>query len=388
MTIFCLLSAILGDTFYSSQIPLADLQPIDQSIETRRSMVFAGLYPTDSNAFDRLADAIQRLALNDRSVTVNKESSVALGQGFRLGFLGTLHMDVFRQRLSDEYASEVIITRPFVPLQLISKGKSRMIEKPIDFPSVRSRGDGLKVLERVINGTIVVPDRFTGSIMELCSSHRGVQQSFDYIPAPSRPDTKVGDVEISDGIALEEEDRWVRMQYQIPLSEIVTTFHSNLKSRSAGYATFDYELPDDEDHDGFIESDLVRIDVVVNKSSPIDAFATVVHRDHALREAKALLTRLKSVIPRQQFEIALQATIGHKIIASERITAVRKDVTAGLYGGHYERKMKHLQKQKEGKKKLRSLSIGKVEIPQEAFSAVLSVDGKVPPSVGGGGKRK
>ena len=361
--------AILGDTFYAAKTPLTEIEPVNRSIETRQSMVFAGLYPIDSNAFDRLADAIQRLVLNDRSVTVNKESSVALGQGFRLGFLGTLHMDVFRQRLNDEYASEVIITRPFVPLQLVSKGKTSMIEKPIDFPNVRNRADGVKVFERIIDGTIIVPDRFTGPVMELCSSHRGIQQTFEYIAAPSSETKKDGEV------VLEGDERWVEIRYKIPLSEIVTTFHSTLKSLSSGYATFDYETP--EGDEGFVEADLVRVDIVVNKSSPIDAFATVVHRDHALREAKAILSRLKSVIPRQQFEIALQAAIGSKIIASERITAVRKDVTAGLYGGHYERKMKHLQKQKEGKKKLRSLSIGKVEIPQEAFSAVLSVDGKV-----------
>ncbi|KNZ62937.1 translation factor GUF1, mitochondrial [Puccinia sorghi] len=449
--------AILGDTFYAANTPPTEIKPVNQSIETRQSMVFAGLYPIDSNAFDRLADAIQRLVLNDRSVTVNKESSVALGQGFRLGFLGTLHMDVFRQRLTDEYASEVIITRPFVPLQrtyrvffetVISKGKTTMIDKPIDFPNVRNRADGIKVFERIVDGTIVVPDRFTGPVMELCSAHRGIQQSFEYIAAPSSETQK------ENGLAMEGgEEGWVEMRYRMPLSEIVTTFHSTLKSLSSGYATFDYETPEGEE--GFIQADLVRVDIVVNKSSPIDAFATVVHRDHALREAKAILTRLKSVIPRQQFEIALQATIGTKIIASERflphsllactlpsfpflttpsfllslcrirrITAVRKDVTAGLCaffttifhtshdaplsnsltnsswifrsdstrdlpdGGHYERKMKHLQKQKEGKKKLRSLSIGKVEIPQEAFSAVLSVDGKVGSTIGGNNKRR
>ncbi|POW19080.1 hypothetical protein PSHT_05100, partial [Puccinia striiformis] len=344
--------AILGDTFYAAKTPITEIEPVNQSIETRQSMVFAGLYPIDSNAFDRLADAIQRLVLNDRSVTVHKESSVALGQGFRLGFLGTLHMDVFRQRLNDEYASEVIITRPFVPLQLVCRGKTSMIEKPVDFPNIRNRGDGVKVFERIIDGTIIVPDRFTGP------SHRGLQQTFEYITAPSSEGRRM----------VRRDERWVEIRYKIPLSEIVTTFHSTLKSLSSGYATFDYETP--EGDQGFIEADLVRVDIVVNKSSPIDAFATVIHRDHALREAKAILTRLKSVIPRQQFEIALQATIGSKIIASERITAVRKDVTAGLYGGHYERK-------------LRSLSIGKVEIPQEAFSAVLSVDGKVSATVSG-----
>lgn len=374
--------AILGDTFYAASTPPAEIQPVNQSIETRQSMVFAGLYPIDSNAFDRLADAIQRLALNDRSVTVNKESSVALGQGFRLGFLGTLHMDVFRQRLADEYASEVIITRPFVPLQLVSKGTCTIIEKPVDFPNVRTRADGVKVFERIIDGTIVVPDRFTGPVMELCSSHRGVQQSFEYMAAASSSSS--GREQESEA-GTEGAERWVTMRYKLPLSEIVTTFHSALKSLSSGYATFDYETP--EGDEGFVQADLVRVDIVVNKSAPIDAFATVVHRDLALREARAVLSRLKAVIPRQQFEIALQAAIGSKIIASERITAVRKDVTAGLYGGHYERKMKHLQKQKEGKKKLRSLSIGKVEIPQEAFSAVLSVDGKVA-AAGPGNKRK
>ncbi|KAI9628129.1 hypothetical protein KEM48_011807 [Puccinia striiformis f. sp. tritici PST-130] len=375
--ITCAMKNAKEDTFYAAKTPITEIEPVNQSIETRQSMVFAGLYPIDSNAFDRLADAIQRLVLNDRSVTVHKESSVALGQGFRLGFLGTLHMDVFRQRLNDEYASEVIITRPFVPLQ--RSGKTSMIEKPVDFPNIRNRGDGVKVFERIIDGTIIVPDRFTGPVMELCSSHRGLQQTFEYITAPSSEGKKDGEV------MLEGDERWVEIRYKIPLSEIVTTFHSTLKSLSSGYATFDYETP--EGDQGFIEADLVRVDIVVNKSSPIDAFATVIHRDHALREAKAILTRLKSVIPRQQFEIALQATIGSKIIASERITAVRKDVTAGLYGGHYERKMKHLQKQKEGKKKLRSLSIGKVEIPQEAFSAVLSVDGKVSATVSGNKRR-
>ncbi|MBW0469497.1 hypothetical protein O181_009212, partial [Austropuccinia psidii MF-1] len=363
--------AILGDTFYSAKIPSEQAQPVQQTIESRQSMVFAGFYPTDTQAYDKLADAIQRLMLNDRSVTLSRESSFALGQGFRLGFLGTLHMDVFRQRLSDEYASEVIITRPFVPLQLISKANTKIIENPIDFPSVRGRADGIKIFERVVDGTIIVPDQFTGPIMELCSSHRGIQQTFEYISSPSGLNQNNTETDLK-GIELDEQ-RWVRMTYKIPLSEIVTTFHSSLKSLSSGYGIFNYDLGDDE----FIEADLVRLDIIVNKSAPIEAFATVIHRDQAVREAKTILSRLRTVIHKQQFEVTLQALLGSKIIASERIAAVRKDVTAGLYGGHYERKMKHLQKQKEGKKKLRMLSVGKVEIPQEAFSAVLSVDGQV-----------
>ncbi|CAH7685752.1 GTP-binding protein lepa, partial [Phakopsora pachyrhizi] len=364
--------AILGDTFYLASTNPEKVKPIKQTIETRQSMVYAGLYPVDSNGFEKLDDAIQRLVLNDRSVSVNKESSVALGQGFRLGFLGTLHMDVFRQRLSDEYDSEVIITRPFVPIKLIKRGESRFIEKPIDFPSIKERSDRVQILERVVYATIVVPDRYTGAVIELCSSHRGEQLSFDYVSSRSKA-SEEEDLSDESEEALEDEvdeenRKWVKLLYRIPLSEIVTNFHSQLKSITSGYGSFDYEIRGDEDE--FIESDLVRIDFIINKSSPIDAFATIVHRDGSLREAKIILSRLKSVINKQQFEVSLQALIGNKIIASERIKAVRKDVTAGLYGGHYERKMKHLQKQKEGKKKLKLMSIGKVEIPQEAFSVV------------------
>ncbi|KAI9618132.1 hypothetical protein H4Q26_012476 [Puccinia striiformis f. sp. tritici PST-130] len=342
-----------------------EIEPVNQSIETRQSMVFAGLYPIDSNAFDRLADAIQRLVLNDRSVTVHKESSVALGQGFRLGFLGTLHMDVFRQRLNDEYASE---------------GKTSMIEKPVDFPNIRNRGDGVKVFERIIDGTIIVPDRFTGPVMELCSveygrenlsfrvpgqqsyqgvfvngqSHRGLQQTFDTLPRLRRRVRRMGG-------DVRRDERWVEIRYKIPLSEIVTTFHSTLKSLSSGYATFDYETPEGiKDSSKPISSESISSSIKVHPSTPsLPSFIAIMH----LEKLKPFLLGLNP------------------------ITAVRKDVTAGLYGGHYERKMKHLQKQKEGKKKLRSLSIGKVEIPQEAFSAVLSVDGKVSATVSGNKRR-
>ncbi|KAH9823557.1 P-loop containing nucleoside triphosphate hydrolase protein [Melampsora americana] len=340
--------AILGDTFFDPSTPSKDFEPVERSIEGRQSMVFASLFPVDSVAgLDKLTEAIDQLILNDRSVSVQKEASVALGQGFRLGFLGTLHMDVFKQRLSDEYGTEVIVTRPFVPLKLITDGKEKMINNPIEFPTVGMKK--VQVLERIVEATIVIPDRYTGPVIELCATHRGEQSSLEYLPASATsPD----------------ETQLVKLVYQIPLSEIVTTFHSSLNSITAGYASFDYKTKD------FKPAELVRLDIIVNGSDPVDAFATVVHRDKALREGKAVLGRLKGVMRRQVFEVVLQATIGNKVIASERLSAVRKDVTAGLYGGHYERKMKHLNKQKEGKKRLKMMSIGNVELPQEAFSAV------------------
>ncbi|EGG01165.1 uncharacterized protein MELLADRAFT_50186, partial [Melampsora larici-populina 98AG31] len=341
--------AILGDTFYDPKTPSEDFEPVERSIEGRQSMVFASLFPVDSVAgLDKLTEAIDQLILNDRSVSVQKEASVALGQGFRrLGFLGTLHMDVFKQRLSDEYGTEVIVTRPFVPLKLIADGKEKMINNPIEFPTVGMKK--VQVLERIVEASIVVPDRYTGPVIELCATHRGEQSSLEYLPASATsPDSS----------------QLIKLVYQIPLSEIVTTFHSSLNSITAGYASFDYKPKD------FKPAELVRLDIIVNGSDPVDAFATVVHRDKALREGKAVLGRLKGVMRRQVFEVVLQATVGNKVIASERLSAVRKDVTAGLYGGHYERKMKHLNKQKEGKKRLKMMSIGNVELPQEAFSAV------------------
>ncbi|KAG0144527.1 hypothetical protein CROQUDRAFT_659847 [Cronartium quercuum f. sp. fusiforme G11] len=347
--------AILGDTFYDPTMNKEELVPVGRSIETRRSMVYASLYPVETSGLDRLSEAIDQLVLNDRSVAVQKESSVALGQGFRLGFLGTLHMDVFRQRLSDEYGSEVIVTRPFVPLKLTGGGQEKMISSPVDFPSSSAGRGKMTVLERIVEAEIVVPERYTGAVIELCASHRGSQTSLDYLPSTDSSMSQL-----------------VKLTYSIPLSEIVTTFHSSLNSLTAGYASFDYSAQEDD----FRPAELVRLDIIVNGSPPIDAFAAVVHREQAQREARAVLGRLKGVMRRQVFEVVLQATIGSKVIASERLSAVRKDVTAGLYGGHYERKMKHLNKQKEGKKRLKTMSIGNVELPQEAFSAVLSVDGK------------
>ncbi|WVQ95928.1 GTP-binding protein LepA [Kwoniella sp. CBS 9459] len=332
--------AFIGDTICWADKPVEPLP----GFKPMKAMVYAGIFPMDSSDFPKLEESIERLTLNDRSVSVQRESSAALSQGFRLGFLGTLHMDVFKQRLEDEYSSEVIVTAPTVPYKVVYlNGTETFISNPVDFPEVTNATHRIAhVEEPMINATIFVPNEYIGEMMDLCARYRGIQQEYRI---------------------LENSDRAI-LRYQLPLAEIVTDFFSELKSASSGFASFDYEEA------GYVQSNLVKLNILIN-AKPVDALAMIVHKFAAQSIGKAWVKKLKEVVPRQQFELSIQAAVGAKVIARENVSAFRKDVTAGLYGGHYDRKLKHLNKQKEGKKRLKKLA-GNIEIPQTAFYQVLS----------------
>ncbi|MDQ5940919.1 MAG: hypothetical protein QG632_645, partial [Candidatus Dependentiae bacterium] len=293
--------------------------------------------PVETTEFDLLRDAIEKLTLNDPSVSVEKETSVALGFGFRCGFLGLLHMDVFRQRLEQEYNVTIIVTSPTVLYQLdLTDGTKMNIENPSYFPEVQRIAE---IREPMVNATIICPTTYLGNMMQLCQEHRGTQKNMKYI----------------------DENR-VILEYSLPLNEIVTDFYDLLKSRSAGYASFDYEEA------GYQAADLVKMNILLNGKA-VDALSVIVHRDNALSVGRQLTQKLKEVIHRQMFEVAIQAAIGAKIIARESVSALRKNVTAKCYGGDITRKRKLLEKQKEGKKRMKQ--VGSVEVPQEAFLTIL-----------------
>lgn len=302
-----------------------------------KSMVFAGIYPVDTSEFEFIRDAIEKLTLNDPSVHVEKESSIALGLGFRCGFLGLLHMDVFKQRLEQEYNASIITTSPTVLYKvLLTNGEEMMIENPANFPEqVRIE----EVYEPIVTATIITPKIYLGNLIKLCEDRRGEQLEMTFL----------------------DEDRLV-LRYKLPLNEIITDFYDKLKSVSAGYASFDYELA------GYIASDLVKMNILLN-GKPVDALSVIIHEDKAYQIGRRLTKKLREVIHRQMFEVAIQAAIGAKIIARESVSAMRKDVTAKCYGGDISRKRKLLEKQKEGKKKMKQ--VGNVELPQEAFLTVL-----------------
>ncbi|KAF9052993.1 translation factor GUF1, mitochondrial [Panaeolus papilionaceus] len=334
--------AHIGDTIHRvGEVvePMAGFQPA-------KAMVFAGVYPIESSDFPKLEESINRLTLTDRSVTVQRESSTALGQGCRLGFLGTLHMDVFRQRLEDEYDANVIITAPTVPYKLVYETHEVLISNPTDFPDVGDAGLRIKeVQEPVVNASIIVPEEYFGDMMELCFSHRAEELEHRYIDAGSSTSARI------------------MLNCIIPLSEIVSDFFDQLKSRSSGFASFDYEDA------GYRRSDLSKMTFLLN-GKPVDALALIIHKSAQDTVARQWVKKLHKVIPRQLFEVPIQAAIGKKVIARETLKAMRADVTAGLYGGHYERKMKHLENQKEGKRRLKKM--GTVDLPQEAFFDILS----------------
>ncbi|KAJ3039552.1 Translation factor guf1 mitochondrial [Rhizophlyctis rosea] len=329
--------ASIGDTFYRDGCrvtPFPNFRPA-------KSMVFAGLYPLETSDYTKLNEALDRLTLNDASVSVAKETSHALGQGFRLGFLGTLHMDVFKQRLEEEYDAEVINTSPTVPYVVRMRGgEERVVSNPSEFPEVEEMGRVEAFAEPMVLGTLVFPGRFLGGMIKLCGSHRGEQQELTYL----------------------DDDR-VMMKYRLPMSEVLTDFYDQLKSRSSGYASFDYE------ESGYADADLVKVNLLLNGKA-VDALATIVHRDHADRVGKEWVRRLKDVVHKQLFEIVIQASVSGKIVARDSIKAARKDVTAKCYGGDITRKMKLLQKQKEGKKRMKTVA-GGVQLPQEAFLTLM-----------------
>lgn len=301
-------------------------------------MVFCSLFPIDSSEFEKLRDCLGKLALNDASLHYEQESSQALGMGFRCGFLGLLHMEIIQERLEREFDLDLIPTAPSVVYKLdLTDGSKREIYNPVDMPEVQRIQE---IYEPWIKATILTPDEYLGGLLKLCEERRGKQINLSYV------------------------GNRAMLEYQLPLNEVVFDFYDRLKSISRGYASFDYHV------DEFIAGDLVKMDVMVNQE-PVDALAMIVHRSQAERRGRHLCERLKDLIPRQLFKIAVQAAIGGKIIAREDISAMRKDVTAKCYGGDVSRKRKLLDKQKEGKKKMRQF--GNVEIPQSAFIAALKM---------------
>lgn len=325
--------ARIGDTIFHTKNPVIPFP----GFKPAKPMVFAGIYPVDSDEFDTLRDAIEKLTLNDASVTVEKKTSPALGLGFRCGFLGLLHMDVFKQRLEQEYNMSVIATAPSVRYQLEMKnGEVLNIESPADFPEPQYIET---ILEPIIKATIITPNRYLGNIIKLCEEKRGTQDDLSYL----------------------DEDR-VILKYTLPLNEVAIDFYDQLKSLSSGYASLDYEEA------GYSPAKLVKMDILLNKK-PVDALSCIVHVDKAYYIGRELVEKLKKAIPRQLFEIVIQAALGAKIIARASVAPLRKDVTAKCYGGDITRKRKLLEKQKEGKKRMKQ--VGNVEVPQEAFLSIL-----------------
>ncbi|MGE5443010.1 MAG: translation elongation factor 4 [Ignavibacteriales bacterium] len=326
--------AKVGDTITNA------LRPTDKPLSgfrVMKPMVFSGLYPIDPGEYDKLRDALEKLRLNDSSFIYEPETSLALGFGFRCGFLGLLHMEIVRERLEREFQLELISTAPTVIYRITdTKGEVSYVDNPSKLPS----SEKTEIMEEpYVLVMIHTPSTYLGGIFDLCEKRRGTQKNIKYIT----------------------QDR-VIVEYELPLSEIMFDFFDKLKSVSRGYASMDYELV------GYKESDLVKLDVLIN-GDPVDALSIIVHKEKAYERGKELVEKLRRLIPRQLFEVALQAAIGNRVIARETVKPVRKDVTAKCYGGDITRKRKLLEKQKEGKKRLKQ--IGKIEIPQEAFLAVL-----------------
>jgi len=329
--------AQIGDTVTDDAAPAA--APL-AGFEEIKPMVFAGLYPTESDQHAVLREALEKLRLNDSSFFFEPESSAALGFGFRCGFLGLLHMEIVQERLEREFSLDLIVTAPGVRYRVLRRdGVALEVDNPEKLPPP---GEIERISEPIITATIIANDDSLGGILALCEDKRGVQKGFEYV-GPQR----------------------VMLTYNLPLNEVVLDFYDRLKTVSRGYASLDYHLS------GYEPSDLVKLDVLV-AGEPVDALSMILHREKSFERGKALAAKMKELIPRQQFEVPIQAAIGGKIIARETVRAVRKDVLAKCYGGDITRKRKLLEKQKEGKKRMKRL--GKVEIPQEAFLAVLKVE--------------
>ncbi len=327
----------VGDTITSASHPATVPLP---GYDEPKPMVFSGLFPTDGDDFERLREALDKLRLNDASLQYEPESSRALGFGFRCGFLGLLHMEIVRERLEREYNLDLVATAPSVAYRVVLPDGSMVeIHSPQDLPNP---GDLAEVQEPFLRVMIIAPSEYIGSIMELVTNARGEMVNMTYL-SPER----------------------VELIYQIPLAEVVFGFFDNLKSRTRGYGSLDYEVS------GYRKSDLVKVDILLN-AVPVDAFSAVVHRDKAYEYGKKLVEKLRELIPRQLFDVPIQAAIGARIIARETVRARRKDVLAKCYGGDITRKKKLLEKQKEGKKRMKL--VGSVEVPPEAFVAALKVD--------------
>ncbi len=326
----------VGDTLTSRRRPAATALPGYKDV---KPMVFAGLFPTDSDDYPSLRDALERLKLNDGALFYEPETSQALGFGFRCGFLGLLHMEIVRERLEREFDLDLLVTAPTVAYRAEHRGGEIVeVHNPADMPR-----DVERVEEPYVKASVIVPRDYVGAVMELCNERRGRFDHMEYL----------------------SEER-VLLVYELPLGEIVLDFYDQLKSRTRGYASFDYDLA------GFREGDLTRVDILV-AGEQVDALSLIIHRDAAYERGRLLVERLKEEIPRQMFDVPVQATIGSRVIARETIKAKRKDVLAKCYGGDITRKRKLLEKQKKGKKRMKQ--VGGVEVPQEAFLAVLNLDG-------------
>lgn len=329
--------ARVGDTVTDANNPAAEALP---GYRKATPMVFCGLYPVENSDYDNLRDALEKLQLNDASLVFEPETSVALGFGFRCGFLGLLHMDVIKERLEREYNLTLITTAPNVIYQVFrTNGDVELVDNPSNFPDPTVIDH---VEEPYVNATIIVPKDYVGAVMELSQEKRGEYENMTYL----------------------DETR-VMIHYALPLSEIIYDYFDRLKSVTRGYASLDYELA------GYRASSLVKVDILLN-GEPVDALSAIVHREKAVSRGRQLVEKLRSLIPRQMFEIPVQAAIGNKVIARENVRAMRKDVLAKCYGGDISRKHKLLEKQKEGKKRMKQ--VGSVELPQEAFMAILKMD--------------
>jgi GTP-binding protein LepA len=332
--------ARVGDTITSSS------RPAPESLggyRHPRPMVYSGLYPIDGSDYPLLRDALDRLQLNDASLVYEPETSVALGFGFRCGFLGLLHLEIVRERLEREFDLALISTAPNVVYRIdMETGPEVVVTNPADWPD----GKISQIFEPVVDAMLLLPSDYVGTVMELCQGRRGSLKGMDYL----------------------SEDR-VEIKYTLPLAEIIFDFFDQLKSRTRGYASLDYEPAGEQ------QSDLVKVDILL-QGEPVDAFSAIVHRDKAYGYGTTMTGKLRKLIPRQQFEVPIQAAIGSRVIARENISAIRKDVLAKCYGGDITRKRKLLEKQKEGKRRMKM--VGRVEVPQEAFIAALSTNADAP----------
>ena len=327
----------VGDTITSFDKPTSQALP---GYKKATSMVFCGIYPAEGESYDEVRDALEKLQLNDAALSFEPETSVALGFGFRCGFLGLLHLEIIEQRLDREFDLDIIATAPSVIYRVTTTDDEvLMIQNPSNLPDPTA----IKMMEEpIVEAHIIVPNEYVGNIMDLCQNRRGTMISMDYL-----------------------DPRRVTLKYFMPLNEVIYDFFDAIKSKTRGYGSLDYEFKE------YRESELVKMDILLNKEM-IDAFSMIVHKTKAESRGRQICERLKDVIPRQMFMIPIQASIGNKVIARESISALRKDVLAKCYGGDISRKKKLLEKQKEGKKKMRQL--GNVEVPQQAFLSVLKFD--------------
>jgi len=326
----------IGDTITTEQGPATQALP---GFKAMKPTVFSGLYPADAGQYQSLREALEKLSLNDSSFTFEPETSQALGFGFRCGFLGLLHLDIVRERLEREFGLSLITTAPTVVYRVITHaGKTLSIDNPVKLPP---ESDIDQIEEPVILAAMHLPQEFLGGILKLCEEKRGIQKEIRYL-GPKR----------------------VMVAYELPLNEVVVDFYDRLKSVSRGYASMDYEVA------GYRASDLVKLDIRINGEA-VDAMSMIIHRERAYQRGRDLAQRMRELIPRQLFEVAIQAAVGSRVIARENVKALRKNVTAKCYGGDITRKRKLLEKQKEGKKRMKQ--VGRVEIPQEAFLAALKV---------------